>query len=52
MFPPIKGDFDDDDFNRSIKFISLPILEPLVRSIVDDLANGGNGKMNPEDKND
>lgn len=33
----VRDSFDDEDFKKNIKFTPLPILEPLVNSVVEDM---------------
>ena len=34
--PKIRDSFDDEDFKKSVNFLAVPVLEPLVNSIVED----------------
>jgi hypothetical protein len=46
----VKDSFDDEDFKKSIKFHPLPILEPLVNSIVEDtVKNPPRAELRAED---
>lgn len=33
----VKNSFDDEDFKKSVDFLPVPVLEPLVNSIVEDM---------------
>lgn len=35
--PEVKNSFDDEDFKKSVKFLPLPILEPMVNAIVEEI---------------
>lgn len=46
----VKDSFDDEDFKKSIKFYPLPILEPMVNSIVEDMVkNPPRAELRAED---
>ncbi len=46
----VRNSFDDEDFKKSIKFYPLPILEPLVNSIVEDtVKNPPRAELRAED---
>lgn len=46
----VKNSFDDEDFKKNIKFYPLPILEPLVNSIVEDtVKNPPRAELRAED---
>jgi len=36
----VRDSFDDEDFKKNIKFYPIPVLEPLVNSVVEDLVKG------------
>lgn len=33
----VKNSFDDEDFKKSVKFLPLPILEPMINAIVEEI---------------
>jgi hypothetical protein len=35
--PDVKNSFDDEDFKKHVKFLPLPILEPMVNSITEEV---------------
>src|ERR1051326_2882758 len=35
--PNVKESFDDEDFKKSVSFQALPILEPMVNAVVEDI---------------
>lgn len=48
--PEVRDSFDDEDFKKSIKFTPLPILEPLINSVVEDMVkNPPRAELRAED---